>query len=111
MMIPVATFALAAQLTIAIADDVPQFDIEPVCRGISQQGGLSLEPNKSVQQDYAGCMKSELAIRDQLVSQWPTFKAADRANCVAASSAGGLASYSGLLTCLQMAKGASKLGQ
>jgi hypothetical protein len=111
MMIPVATLALATQLTFTIADDVPQFDLEPVCRGISQQGGLDLEPNKSVRQDYASCIKSELAVRDRLVAQWSAFNASDRTNCVAGSSAGGLASYSDLLTCLQIARDARKLGQ
>jgi hypothetical protein len=111
MKIPVIALALVAQLTVAIADDVPNFNVEPVCRGISQQGGLSLEPNQSVQQDYDSCIKSEMASREQLVTQWSTFKASDKANCIGASSAGGLASYSGLLTCLQMAAAANKLGQ
>jgi hypothetical protein len=111
MMIPVTSLAIATQLTVTIADDVPHFDLEPVCHGISQQGGLDLEPNKSVQQDSASCIKSELAIRDQLVNQWSSFNATDKVNCIAGSSTGGLASYSGLLTCLQMAKDARKLGQ
>jgi hypothetical protein len=111
MKIPVIALALVAQLTAAIADDVPNFNVEPVCRGIAQQGGLSLEPNQSVRQDYDSCIKSEMASREQLVSQWSTFKASDEANCIGASSAGGSASYSGLLTCLQMARAANKLGQ
>jgi hypothetical protein len=52
-----------------------------------------------------------MAAREQLVNQWATFKASDQANCIGASSAGGLASYSGLLGCLQMAAAANKLGQ
>ena len=111
MMIPVAMLALVAHLTVTIADDVPQFNIEPTCRGISQQGGLDLQPNQSVRQDYQSCMQGEMAVRDQLVQQWSIFKAADKANCISASSAGGLASYTGLLTCLQMARDASKTGQ
>ncbi len=111
MMVPAMMLALATQLTVTIADDVPHFDLEPVCRGISQQGGLDLEPNKSVKQDYNSCLKSEMAVREQLVSQWSTFNASDKANCIGGSSAGGLASYSGLLTCLQMAKEVRKLGQ
>ena len=34
MIIPVTTLAFAAQLTIAVADNVPRFNLEPVCRGI-----------------------------------------------------------------------------
>jgi hypothetical protein len=111
MIIPVTMLALATQLTVTVTDDVPQFDVGPTCRGIAQQGGLDLQPNQTVRQDYHGCIQSEMAVRDQLVTQWSTFNVSDKANCVSGSSAGGLPSYSGLLTCLQMAKGARKLGQ
>jgi hypothetical protein len=111
MIIPVTMLTLATQLTVTIADDVPQFDVGPTCHGVAQQGGLDLQPNQTVKQDYQGCMQSEMAVRDQLVSQWSTFNASDKANCVSGSSAGGLPSYSGLLTCLQMARDARKLGQ
>ncbi len=109
MIIPLTTLAFLAQLTVTIADDVPRFNLEPVCHGIAQQGGLSLEPNKSVKQDYEICIKSEMAIRDQLVGQWSTFKPSDKANCIGESSAGGISSYTDLLTCLQMARDASKM--
>ena len=111
MMIPIMMLALATQLTVAIADDVPQFNLEPTCRGIAQQGGLDLQPNQSARQDYQSCMQSEMAVRDQLVKQWSTFKASDKATCIGSSSVGGLASYTGLLTCLEMARDASKLRQ
>jgi hypothetical protein len=111
MMIPVTTLAFVMQLTVAIADNVPHFKLEPVCHGIAQQGGLDLEPNQSVRQNFASCMKSETAVRDQLVKQWPTFKASDRANCVGESNAGGMLSYTDLLTCLQMARDVSKISQ
>jgi hypothetical protein len=111
MMIPVMTLALATQLTVSVADAVPRFNLEPVCRGIAQQGGLALEPNKSVRQDFKSCVKSEMTIRDQLVKQWPAFRASDKANCIGEANAGGFPSYSDLLTCLQMARDARKLGQ
>jgi hypothetical protein len=111
MMIPVMTLAVVTQLTVTIADTVPRYNLNPVCRGISQQGGFDLEPHQSVQHDYKSCLKSEMAMRRQLVKQWSSFKPSNRANCVGEASAGGLPSYTGLLTCLQMAKDASKLGQ
>lgn len=110
-MVPVTILALATQLTFTIADDVPQFDVGPSCRGIAQQGGMDLQPNQTVKQDYQGCMQSEMAVREQLVTQWSTFNASDKANCVSGFSAGGLPSYSGLLTCLQMVRDARKLGR
>ena len=111
MIMPVTTLALVTQLTITIADDVPRFNLEPVCHGIAQQGGLDPEPNKSVRQDFEGCIKSEMAIRDQLVEQWSTFKASDRANCIGEATAGGFPSYTDLLTCLQMARDANQMGK
>jgi hypothetical protein len=111
MMIPVMTLALVTQLTVTVADNVPHFNLEPVCRGIAQQGGLDLEPGQGVRQDFASCMTSEMVIRDQLAKQWPSFKASDKADCIGESSAGGLSSYTDLLTCLQLARDARKLGQ
>ena len=111
MMIPVPILAFVTQLTFTIADDVPQFNLEPTCRGIAQQSGLDLQPNRSTGQDYKSCMQSEMAVRDQLVKQWSTYKASDKANCISGSSLGGLASYTGLLTCLQMATEANKIGR
>ena len=71
MIIPATTLAVITQLAFTIAEEVPRFNLEPVCRGIAQRGGLDLEPNKSVRQDFEGCVKSEMAIRDQLVEQRP----------------------------------------
>jgi hypothetical protein len=110
MMIPVTTLALVTQL-MTIADGVPRFNLEPVCHGIAEQGGLDLEPGRNARQDYATCMTSEMAMRDQLVKQWSSFKASDKANCIGEASSGGLSSYTDLMTCLQMAKDASGLGQ
>ena len=111
MMIPVMALALVSQLVVAIADDAPRLNLEPVCHGINRQGGLDLEPNQSAPEDFDSCMKSEMAIRDQLVEQWSTFKASDKSNCIGETNAGGMPSYTDLLTCLQMAMDASKLNK
>jgi hypothetical protein len=108
-LIPATALALVAQLTVAIADGVPRYNLEPLCRGIAQQGGMSLLPNQSPKKDYRSCIASEMKVRTQLVKLWPTFKASNKANCIGESSAGGLSSYTGLLSCLQMAKEAAKM--
>ena len=108
-LLPATALALVAQMSVAIADNVPRFNLEPLCRGIAQQGGMSLLPNQSAPKDYKTCITSEMAVRRQLVKQWPTFKTSNRANCIGENSAGGLASYTGLLSCLQMAQEASKM--
>jgi hypothetical protein len=109
ILIPATALALVAQLSAAIADGVPRYNLAPLCRGIAQQGGMSLLPNQSAPKDYKSCITSEMAVRRQLVKQWSTFKASNKANCIGENSAGGLPSYTGLLSCLQMAKDASKL--
>lgn len=111
MIIPIATLALTTQFSVAAADSVPRFNLEPVCRGIAQQGGLALEPNRSVRQNFNHCMKTEMAMRSRVVRQWPSFTVTEKANCVGEASAGGFQSYTDLLTCLQMAREARKLSQ
>jgi hypothetical protein len=108
-LIPVTALALVAQLTVAFADGVPHYNLEPLCRGIAQQGGMSLLPNQSAPKDYKSCIRSEMVVRRQLVKLWPTFKTSNKANCFGENSAGGLPSYTGLLSCLQMAQDASKM--
>ena len=108
ILIPATALALVAQLTVAIADGVPRYNLDPLCRGIAQQGGMSLLPNQSAPKDYKSCIRSEMAVR-QLGKLWPTFKASNKVNCVGENSAGGLSSYTGLLSCLQMAQEASKM--
>ena len=68
-LIPATALALVAQLAVAIAGDVPHYNLEPLCRGIAQQGGMSLLPNQSAGNDYKTCMTSEMAVRRQLVKQ------------------------------------------
>jgi hypothetical protein len=108
-LIPATALALVAQLTVAIADGMPRYNLGPLCRGIAQQGGMSLLPNRGPKKDYRSCTTSEMKVRYQLVKLWPTFKASNKANCIGENSAGGLPSYTGLLSCLQMAQEAGKL--
>src|ERR1700733_11916725 len=104
-------FASAAALVAATcagqADGVPDLNLDPVCRGIAQQakspgevGGPDLA--------FAQCVKSEQAMRQKLVNEWSTFRPAEKANCIG-SEKGGYASYTDLVTCLEMARDARKM--
>ena len=109
----IATFALSMHIAAPVtdvADNVPRFNVEPLCRGIAQQGGLDLEPNQTIRQSIKSCVKSEMLIRDRLLQQWSGFGAADKANCTAEAGAGGVPSYTELLTCLQMAQDVRRIG-
>ena len=99
---------LMTAMALAQAQDVPVLDVEPVCRGIAQQASGAGErggPDLGLSQ----CIKSEQAMRERLVKEWPTFAPADRANCVGEEKSGPLPSYTDLVSCLEMARDAKKL--
>lgn len=84
------------------AQDMPNLNVEPVCRGIAshrntwgERGGPDLA--------YRQCIQSEIATRRRLARLWPSFSAISKSNCLEDTS-GALPSYTDLLTCLQMAR-------
>ena len=97
--------ALNVQLIMLVAtvDRAPQLDVEPVCKGIAEQGGVTFR-DPSVAQEKKNCIESEQAVREQVIKQWSSFLPADRTHCVNATTMGGLSSYTELLTCLEMAR-------
>ena len=99
-------------------DRVPVLDVEPVCRGIAEQGGATLHeplmahaPKPETVDTKRDCVNSEQRIRNQLVTAWERFDAADRAHCISESEMGGQSSYTELITCLEMARDVRKLHQ
>ena len=92
----------------AQSDDVPVLDIKPVCRGIADQG---MDPSESGGPDLAmsQCLASEQEVRAQLVKVWPEFAAADKQHCTREATMGGEASYTDLITCLEMARDVRKM--
>jgi hypothetical protein len=97
--------ALSVQIIVLVAtgDRVPQLDVEPVCKGIAEQGGVTFR-DPAVAQGKINCIESEQVIREQVIKQWSTFLPADRTHCVNETTMGGLSSYTELLTCLEMAR-------
>jgi len=104
MILPKA-LALGVQLIMPVAggNGVPQLDVEPVCKGIAEQGGVTFRDPR-VEQEKKNCIESEQAVREQVVKQWSSFSADDRTHCVNETTMGGLSSYTELLTCLEMAR-------
>ena len=95
--------ALGAQLMTPVADSVPVLNVQQVCEGIAQQGGVTFH-DSAVGQEKKDCLESEQAIRDELVKQWSSFTPADKVACTNESKMGGESSYTELLTCLEMAR-------
>ena len=85
------SMALAALLTstlLAVADDVPVLNVDPVCRGIALQAANPTEKG-GPDLTFKECVASEQEVRDQLGKVWSTFGAADKGHCVRLANTGG----------------------
>jgi hypothetical protein len=102
MILPKA-LVLGAQLLMPVADSVPVLDVEQVCEGIAQQGGVTFH-DAQIAQEKKNCLDSEQSIRSEIAKQWSTFNPADKTACTNESRMGGDSSYTELLTCLEMAR-------
>src|SRR5689334_12481265 len=97
------TLLVGVTLLIPVVDGVPSLNVEQVCDGIAQQGGVSFrDPNIAVEKK--NCLESEHSTRDELAKQWSSFSAADKTACTNEATMGGESSYTELLTCLEMAR-------
>jgi hypothetical protein len=104
MILAKAVFLGAQLVTLVGAPDrVPRIDVEPVCKGIAEQGGVTFH-DPSMPQEKKNCIDSEYAVRDQLAKQWSRFLVDDRTHCINETIMGGESSYTELLTCLEMAR-------
>ncbi|HWM46331.1 MAG TPA: hypothetical protein VNR11_05390 [Xanthobacteraceae bacterium] len=95
--ISLAAVPLTAHLVVTVADDVPTFNVEPSCRAAASVAGAT-------QDRLQTCMASEERARDQAKQQWSAASAADRSLCSRTAQAGGIPTYTELLTCLEMAR-------
>jgi hypothetical protein len=95
--------ALGALLVTPVVDRVPTLDVDPVCTGIAQQGGVTFH-DSAIGQEKKDCLDSEHAIREELVKQWSSFNGSDKTHCTNEATMGGESSYTELLTCLEMAR-------
>jgi hypothetical protein len=95
--------ALGAQLMMPVADSVPTLDVDQVCAGIAEQGGVTFH-DPQIGQEKKECVDSEKQIRDEIVKQWSSFSDPDKTACTNESRMGGDSSYTELLTCLEMAR-------
>jgi hypothetical protein len=89
---------LGSQPVIAVADNVPTFNVTPTCRAAAAN-----TPNS-----FDSCMRDEQSARSTLAEQWSEFRAVDRSACTQETRSFN-ASYVELLTCLQTARDAAKL--
>ena len=92
---------MAGSLVLARMDAVPTFDVEPSCRAAAQQAPVP---------DYiSACRRTEEKAREDVARQWPQVSDADKTECVPMARPGAKATYTELLTCLDMARDARQL--
>jgi hypothetical protein len=104
----VSTAFLLTAVLAAWSDEVPVLDLNPICHGIAQE---ATDPGERGGPDlsFAQCVSSEQALRSELVKEWSSFASADKQNCVAETTMGGLASYTNLYGCLRSARRAREM--
>jgi hypothetical protein len=108
MLISFSMIALTSQLVIAIAGDVPKFDI---ARGCKIDSAAAFDPNAGMSATIKRCMDDEQQAKDQLQAQWSGFANSDRTMCTGSTTNDSETppSYVELLTCLQDQQLARKL--
>jgi hypothetical protein len=108
MLIPVSIMILTSQLVIAVADNVPKFDI---ARGCKVDSAAAFDPNAGMGATIKRCMDDEQQAKDQLQTQWSGFTAADLKMCVGMTTDDSETppSYVELKTCLQDQQYARKM--
>src|SRR3984885_15039651 len=103
MMIFPPVLILGAHLIMPVSDSVPALNVDQVCQGIAQQGGVSFH-DTDIAEEKKNCLDSEQATRDEIAKQWSSFSPVDKTACTNESRMGGDSSYTELLTCLEMAR-------
>jgi len=96
-LLSLATIALGWQAIVAIADEVPTYDVRATCHAESLQDASA--------STTAACLADEQKARDSLVAQWTQFAPENRTSCMQLEGGiTGVRSYVELLTCLQIAR-------
>jgi hypothetical protein len=104
MLISLSMIGLASQLVIAIADDIPKFDI---ARGCRIDSASAFDPNAGLSATIKRCVDDEQRAKDQLQTQWSGFASSDRVMCTTetvgekSDQNATPPSYVELLTCLE----------
>ena len=112
MLLKLSMVVLGSQLVIAVADDVPKFDI---AKGCKIDSASAFDPQAGMNATIKRCKDDEERARDQLQANWSGYSASDRTMCTGAT-VGDKAdansvppSYVDLQTCLQEQQLARKL--
>lgn len=100
MLISFSTLILGSQLIVAVADNVPNFNIE---RGCKIDSASAFDPNAGLDATIKRCADDEQEAKDQLQTVWSQSAPSDKKLCIVLTTddASTPPSYVELLTCLQ----------
>jgi hypothetical protein len=100
MLISFSTLILGSQLIVAVADNVPNFNIE---RGCKIDSASAFDPNAGLDATIKRCADDEQEAKDQLQTVWSQSAPSDKKLCMGLTTddASTPPSYVELLTCLQ----------
>jgi hypothetical protein len=93
--------AVVATSVLLVAGAVPNLNVELHCHFVASKA----EPVDA----FEACMQVEMRTRDQLLAQWAQFSSAEKSYCLRRSTMGPEATYTELLTCLEVARDARLL--
>jgi hypothetical protein len=97
-----ASLLLGLQVAVAVADDLPKFDLAPTCAAAAKYA-------ISAGRDKDACLGDEHTAENTLVQNWSKYNAADKTQCVGNVRTGGPASYVELLSCLEIMRDAKAI--
>jgi hypothetical protein len=108
MLVPISIMILTSHLVVAVANDVPEFDIQ---RGCKVDSTVAFDLNAGLNETIKRCVSDEQQAKGQLQSQWSGFINSDRTLCLASTTGDPTVppSYVDFLTCLQDQQLARKL--
>jgi hypothetical protein len=95
------TFAvLGSQLTIPIAERLPELNVEKLCKFRSAGDKLMRQPES---QSVPDCVRDETTAKQDLIKIWGQTDSSIRARCLGEAAVLGTRSYLDFLSCLQLA--------
>ncbi|WP_342105277.1 hypothetical protein [Methylobacterium sp. SI9] len=98
--LPCAVVAILVATAPALADAVPDLDVERTCQS-AQVTNTSI----SEKANYDGCLRSEQAAKKEAEQHWGSYTPAAKRQCQNQFKAGGYPSYVEMVTCLELASG------
>ncbi|MCJ2014003.1 hypothetical protein [Methylobacterium sp. J-076] len=104
-LLPGAALLLGLAAGQAVADTVPDLDVEKTCRSAQ-----TADSGVSDRASYDGCLRSERDAKRQAAEHWGSYSPAAKRQCEAQFKAGGYPSYVEMITCLELASGTVPTG-